>query len=98
MAFITVHRNALFLFDRGPFDDILDDYPATYKVFRLGGISLEDAFEPRPEPMRAVRLKDNVLYGSHQQIGEVAVKDVRFDETNRRFFDPVVLDKILSKE
>lgn len=96
MAFLTILDEKIYLFDRGGFDEELDDYPPNYKIFLVKDVSLEDAFEPRDASVTmAVKISSYVLHGEHEFIGEVEVDGVCFDETRRKFFDSRILKVLL---
>lgn len=96
MAFITLLDDNLYLFDRGGFDDELDDYPPTYKVYLVEGVPYAEAFKPHEDVRtRSVNINERILYGDHDFIGEVQVKGIRFDETHRSFFDASILRGLL---
>jgi len=84
LAFVVRHTGRQLLFWRD-FDDDLDDYPETYKVFFLPHLSeekLTGSWKRLPE--RATDF-----------LGEVPVRDVQFDSTRRREIDTGVLDALL---
>ena len=96
MVFITLLDDKLYLFDRGGFDEELDDYLPTYKVYRVENIPFEEAFEPHEDVRtRSVNISERILYGENEFIGEVQVKDIRFDETHRHFFDASILRNLM---
>ena len=70
------------------FDDSLDEYPSTYKVYilpqdinELGETSWESM------PTRAVKY-----------VGEIAVKQLILDHSKRAAMDTSIIDELLSKE
>ena len=83
LAFAVWHRGRQFLFLR-EFDEALDDYPDTYRVFSLPGLS------------------DEVLNSSWQRVeslatgflGEVPVREVKFDPSMRHEIETAVIDKM----
>jgi hypothetical protein len=83
LAFAVWHSGRQFLFLRD-FDDVIEDYPDTYRVFSLPG------------------LPDAVIKDSWQRIeglatgflGEVPVREVKFDESMRKEIDTDVLDRV----
>jgi len=83
--FITTHNGKLYLFDC-PFNDELDDYSDSYRVYRLPAIS-EDELQGSWErlPKRAVNL-----------LGEVPVIDVQFDTTKRNSINTTVLEELIA--
>jgi hypothetical protein len=68
------------------FDDSLDEYPATYKVYTLP--QQVNEFEERSwelMPMKAVRC-----------VGEIAVNRIVFDRSKRKTIDPSPINELLS--
>lgn len=81
--FIATHDGKLYLFDC-PFDDELDDYLDSYRVYQLPAISedeLQGSWERLPE--RAVSL-----------LGEIPVAAVQFDTTKRNSINTALLDEL----
>lgn len=84
--FLVNHRGTLYLFDC-PFDQELDEYPDTYKVFVLppdSGLDLGGSW-------------DNLASRATSYLGEVPVKSVQFDSTKRREIDADVIDELERK-
>jgi hypothetical protein len=84
--FIARHRGQTFLFDCA-FDEELDDYPDSFKVYLLPDI--QDHELPRDWttlPGKAVRY-----------LGEVPLKRVLFDPTKRQSIDSTILDEIAAQ-
>ncbi len=82
--FITSYEGKDYLFDC-PFDDELDDYPDSYRVYQLPALSEEElpgSWEGLP--------KLAALY-----LGEVPVAEVQFDPTKREKIDTVILSDLL---
>ena len=87
LAFTFSYRSSKYLFLR-EFDDELDDYTATYKVYSLPDLS--DA-EIEKSWQRIDELATRYL-------GEVAVNDVIFDSSKRREIDPSIVDALPSEK
>ena len=83
--FVTNYQGQLYLFDC-PFDDELDDYPNSYRVYQLPALTeaeLEGSWEHLPE--RASRW-----------LGAISVTEVQFDPTKRARINTAVLSKLLA--
>jgi len=83
--FITTHNGEQYLFDC-PFDEELDDYSESYKVYQLQAISeneLERSWEHLPERAASV-------------LGTVPVAQVKFDATKRNSIDTAVLEEMIA--
>ncbi|HRH40618.1 MAG TPA: hypothetical protein PKY82_03160 [Pyrinomonadaceae bacterium] len=96
-AFLTEYKGQLFYFQRGYFDDELDDYPPNYQVYIIENGGLNDFLGKSDLPIAASysfvnidRLEQNKI------IGEIPTRKVIFDETNRKFINSVVF-KIIQK-
>ena len=89
-AFYTSHKNEIFLFQRGYFDEELDDYPSNYRVYRIESIE----WEKLPE-MWEISLANKKVLDEKVFVGEVPTKDVIFDETKRKFINCIVFAKLL---
>jgi hypothetical protein len=79
------HKNKLFLLSC-PFNEELDEYPDTYKVYLL-------------PPLTDQELGGNweeLYLKATQYLGEVPVGDVQFDPSRRHGIDAAVLDTLLS--
>lgn len=100
-AFLTVFKGELYYFDRGYFDDELDDYPPNYKVYLVRNVKLEDSFELyefHDPPIEAVKFINTELLKQNKVIGEVPTKEVIFDKTKRKFVDSEIIEKLLTKQ
>lgn len=83
--FVTNHQGQLYLFDC-PFDDALDDYPDSYRVYQLPALTeAELAGSWENLPSRALRV-----------LGTVAVTDVQFDPTKRAYVNTTSLSQLLT--
>jgi len=82
--FVVESQGKVFLFDC-EFDDQLDDYPATYAVYRLQGDSIE-----------SIHLSDDwrALPGKGIRIATVGLDELKFDQTKRQFVDGKVLSRL----
>lgn len=82
--FLVNYQNQTFFFCC-PYDDRLDDYPENYQVFLLPSMTVEE-LQGNWE-----RLSSHAL----GFLGEVPVKEVRFDASSRREIDTAVIDVLL---
>jgi hypothetical protein len=81
---VLTHREQKLLLDC-KFDDSLDDYPATYKLYILNPQVDEDSQTSWASmPSRAVRY-----------VGEIPVSQVVFDHTKRAELETSVIDRLL---
>ena len=76
----AVESEPVLLFD-SPFDEEEDEYVDSYRVSRLSAL-------PNAEELVAV-------VGAGEPLGEVAVGDVRFDETSRGAVHRAVIERFL---
>lgn len=83
--FLVRHKGQTFLFDCA-FDEELDDYPDTYKVFLLPNLPDEEL------PSDWTTLRHRAL----SYVGNLPVKGVSFDPTKRQTIDSRLLDGIMS--
>jgi hypothetical protein len=83
-AFVVWHRGRQFLFLR-EFDDDLDDYQSSYRVFSLPGLS-NDVVESSWAGIE--NLATSLL-------GEVPVLEVKFDASRRKKIDTEILERLL---
>jgi hypothetical protein len=81
-VFVTWHKGRQFLFVRGEFDEAIDDYPDTYRVFALPGIPDEDA-------LKTWKQIEIMATGF---LGEIPVKEIEFDPMHRYWIDTKVID------
>jgi hypothetical protein len=81
LAFVVWHGRRQFLFLR-EFDDALDNYPDTYRVFSLPGLSDEII---KSSWQRIESLATAFL-------GEVFVREVNFDPSRRKEMETSVID------
>jgi hypothetical protein len=82
--FLTSHEGVHFLFDC-KFDDALDEYPNSYKVYLMPPLSdsdLSGSWDGLPK--LAIRY-----------VGEVPLSDVKFDRTLRSEIDTKVIEDLL---
>jgi len=98
MAFLTVYKEELFLFRRGTFDEELDDYPPNYTIRLVKNISLDEAYGKHPEIPELISFTNYELLLDNPIIGEVKVKDVVFDRTNRKFINAKIFKKLKLNE
>lgn len=83
--FIVTHNGKPYLFDC-PFNDELDEYSESYRVYRLQAIpenELKGSWERLPE--EAVGM-----------LGEVPVEEVQLDATKRKSISTSVLDDLIA--
>ena len=81
-AFVVSHNERQYLFLRGYFDDELDDYPDTYRVFILPNLS-EDVI--RSSWGQLENLATDFL-------GEIPIREIEFDPMHRVWIDTKVID------
>jgi hypothetical protein len=93
-AFLTVYEGKLYYFQRGYFDEELDDYPPKYQVHFVENMTLEEAFEPREPSVESVRMRNILLLEENKIIGEIPTNDVIFDKTKRRFINTIAFEMI----
>jgi len=79
--FVVADRAQSYLFSC-PFDDELDEYPETYKVYLLPAAANRDGNW------------EELHHQAVSYLGEVPVKDVRFDATRRGAIDMAVLEEL----
>lgn len=84
-AFLAVSPDDLFFFWRGDFDEDVDNYPSTYKVYRVTNMTFDEAIEPREDNPEFMHIKNISLLEENELLGEVPVKDVIFDPSVRKF-------------
>ncbi len=84
LIFVVPYKQELFLFDC-PFDDVVEDYADSYKVY-----SSPPDFNLDAEPRDWTKLHLKAT----RYVGEVPIPRVRFDETTRRKIDTAVLDEL----
>ena len=84
-VFLAHHQGQTFLFDCA-FDEQLDDYPDTYKVFFLPDLREDEL------PKDWTTLRHRAL----SYVGDLPVSQVLFDPTKRKTIDSRLLDGILS--
>ncbi len=85
--FITSYEGKDYLFDC-PFDDELDDYPKSYRVYQLPALSKEDlqgSWERLPGLAAAF-------------LGEVPVAEVQFDHTKRERINTAIFRELLAQQ
>jgi hypothetical protein len=85
--FLTHHQGRTFLFNCA-FDEALDDYPDSYKVYLLPDI---------PDDMLP---KDWTTLPTQatQYLGEVPVAHVQFDTSKRQSIDTTVLEQLIARQ
>jgi hypothetical protein len=81
------YKSKFFLL-QSTFDEELDDYPENYSVHILPA-----SVEPLVSASHWEFLEDEDL--DLDYVGEIPVKDIRFDETKRKELDASVLDRLL---
>lgn len=84
--FITSYDGKDYLFDC-PFEDELDDYPDSYRVYQLPALSeeeLQGSWEHLPE------LAESLL-------GVIPVAEVRFDSTKREWINTAIFRELLAE-
>lgn len=83
--FLVKHEGRLFLFDC-PFDDELDEYSDSYRVYAMPPLSeadLEGSWENLPHLATGL-------------LGTRPVNRVKFDSTKREAIDPAVIAELLA--
>jgi len=85
--FLVSHGGSQYLFDC-KFDDDLDDYPDTYKVFLM----------PPLEDLELGGSWNHLLGLATNYLGEVPVSAINFDETRRSTIDIQVLEDLLRRK
>jgi hypothetical protein len=93
-AFLTVYEDKLYYFQRGYFDEKLDDYPPNYQVYLVKNMKLEEAFEHSEPQFEFVTLKNIPLLEENKVIGEIPTKDVIFDESKRKCINAIAFKMI----
>ena len=85
-TFMVSHEGQLFLFDSS-FDDELDDYPDSYRVYLLPQTANADlAYYWGRLPGVATKF-----------LGGVSVSHVQFDPTKRKAINPAILNELLAE-
>lgn len=80
-AFLVEHDGSLFFFDGG-FEERIDDYPESFRVYRVA---------PQPaEKLDAGSWEDLPSLGTF--VGEVPTNSVKFDDTKRAAIDDSIFD------
>lgn len=85
--FITNYQGQLYLFDC-PFDDELDDYPDSYRVYQLPALTeaeLEGSWEDLPNLATSF-------------LGVSPVSEIQFDSTKRECINTAILNKLLAQQ
>ncbi len=85
--FVTNYQGQPYLFDC-PFDDELDEYPDSYRVYQLPALTeaeLEGSWEHLPE--LAISF-----------LGGISVTEVQFDPTKRERINTAILSKLLARQ
>jgi hypothetical protein len=85
--FITSYNGQDYLFDC-PFDDELDDYPDSYRVYQLPALSeeaLQGSWELLPELATSF-------------LGEIPVAEVQFDPTKRERINTDIFRELLTQQ
>jgi hypothetical protein len=85
-VFITSYDGKDYLFDC-PFDDELDDYPDSYRVYQLPALSeeeLQGSWEHLPELAAPF-------------LGVIPVAEVRFDSTKREWINTAIFKELLAE-
>jgi hypothetical protein len=85
LEFVVSHAGKQFLFLR-EFDEAIDDYPDNYRVFLLPGI-------PNCE---IKQLWSDIERQAIEFLGEVPVKEVKFDKSTRKRIDTNVLQRFVT--
>lgn len=83
--FLVHHKGKCFLFDC-VFDEEIEDYPDSYKVYAIS--------EPSEEELAGSwdKLQNRAIHYA----GEIPVRKVRFDPSKRREIDAGVLEELMS--
>jgi|SRR5687767_4627072 len=79
LCFVVTYDEKTYVFWRGYFDEKIDDYPDSYKVFQI-----DASLEPN------LVYDWNIDSIQKEYIREVPISKVVFDETKRGFISPVV--------
>jgi hypothetical protein len=82
-VFITRYRGQTFLFESA-FDEALDDYPDSYKLYLLPDITDDDL----PKDWTTLAAK------ATRFVTEVPIDRVQFDSTKRKTIDAAILDDV----
>jgi hypothetical protein len=85
--FVTSYQGQFYLFDC-PFDDELDDYPDSYRVYQLPALTeaeLEGSWEYLPE----------LAIGF---LGAIPVTEVQFDSTKRERINTAIISRLLTRQ
>ena len=96
-AFLTEYKHQLFYFQRGYFDDELDDYPLNYQVYLIENGNLNDFLDTYNPAATSYKFVNIDKLEQNKIIGEIPTKDVIFDITHREFVNTVVFKRIQSK-
>jgi hypothetical protein len=87
LIFITRHRGEIFLFDC-PFDEELDDYSESYKVYTLPDLGEQEL----PKDWTTLHRR------ATQYLGEIPVSRVHFDPSKRQAVDVDVLEELFNRK
>ena len=85
--FLVLHNGLRFLFECR-FDDNLDDYAETYKVFLMPPVETPDLGGSW----------EHLSESATKFLGELPVKAVTFDETRRKAIDTQVIEELMKKK
>jgi hypothetical protein len=86
LAFAVWHAGRQYLFLR-EFNDALDDYPDTYQVFSLPGLS-DEVLESSWRSIKSL---------ATEFLGEVLIAEVKFDPTRRKEIATGVIDNVAGR-
>ncbi|HEV2912189.1 MAG TPA: hypothetical protein VGX92_02635 [Pyrinomonadaceae bacterium] len=85
LAFVVNHEDTQYLFWRGFFDEVLDDYPHEYEVFVLPNLpenEIKESWSCLPDKAVA-------------HVGKIHMNQVGFDPTKRQSITTDVFEKVL---
>lgn len=85
--FVVSHGGSQILFECR-FDDDLDDYAETYKVFLM----------PPQERLDLGGSWEHLSESATKFLGEIPVNAITFDETRRNAIDPQVIEDLMKKK
>ena len=96
-AFLTEYKGQLFYFQRGYFDEELDDYPPNYQIYLIENGELNEFLDTYDPPVTSsYKFVNTDKLQQNKIVGEIPTKDVIFDETHRKFIDSIAFE-ILQK-
>lgn len=88
-TFYVEYKGTLLYFRRD-FNDQIDDYEPDYKVYKVEGVSIEEAVEPDP-PFDSCKMLILPDFKNDKPIGKIKVDNIIFDTTNRKYIHAKIL-------